>query len=460
MRGNSSRRFHTKSRNGCGRCKQRRVKCDMKAPMCSHCRRRREECDYGDGSGSQASHVESVRRARSEPDAISINATRTSDPNTVDSNAILAHYMDTTSRTLWLVGEDGDEHLNPWREGLVPLLETLPFLYNIIISLSALHIYHCISNATPTARNPVRQSRARNSLPSRLGGGGGYESQLQADYIRLSSTLAPKSRTLAFGRKNFPSIQSSPDILSLAYSNQILGSRTFRQVVPAVDENNWIAVMGFTIAILVFRLESCRQNTTFSGVVSDTLLALRSAGVMGNEIKPFFLSSGSFGEFLMSRARRSAPKVVDPTILLALAHLKAINEEYKVTNSDGSIEQSTCARAIDSLQRWAIFVSGKPRTWLHYVWWPADVPAEFIDLVNNKSPVALLVFVYWCAVLGRAKQQWFLRGWATKAGGVAMAGMGPGWWDQGLDWPLQELGLYRGSVKVGGLSKGETLVRL
>ncbi|KAI1167991.1 hypothetical protein F5B18DRAFT_647217 [Nemania serpens] len=435
----------------------------MTTPICSHCKRRREECDYRDGSGSQIDYIES---GGTDPATISTNANTTATPNAVDSNAILTHYMNATSRTLWLVGEDGDGEYNPWREDLAPLLQTLPFLYNIIISLSALHIYHRISNVTATSGNPVRESRAqRNLRGSGASGVDGHGSQLPTNnHLFFSSPPIPDLSKPDTGEMDVSAIQSSSssssDMLTLAYSNEILGSRAFRQAVPAVDANNWVAVMVFTIAVLVFRLESCRQSTTFSGVVTDTLLALRSAGIMGNEIKPFFLGSGDFGEYLMSRARRSAPKVLDPAIVLALAHLKTINEERKVTNSREAAEQETCARAIDSLQRWVILVSGKPRTWLHYVWWPADVPAEFIDLVNEKNPVALLVFVYWCAVLGRANQRWFLKGWVSKAGGVAMAEMSRGWWDQGLDWPLQELGLCRGSVKIGELSKGQMLVRL
>ncbi|KAI1420653.1 hypothetical protein F5Y12DRAFT_791200 [Xylaria sp. FL1777] len=427
MRGSSSRRFHTKSRNGCGRCRKRRVKCDMKTPVCSHCRRRREECDYRDGSGSRIDHVESVQI---ELAASPMHGTTTSNADAMDSNAILTHYMNVTSRTLWLTGEDGDEEFNPWRKELAPLLQTLPFLHSIIISLSALHIYHCLSSATTRSKFPENQSTPRSNLRTSSDCRGGYESQLQAkDYAPFPSTSAPQLSNLDSRERDVPNTKSSSlDMLNLAYSNQIVGSKTFRRAVPVVNSSNWVPVMAFTIAVLVFRLDSCRQSTTFSGVVTDPLLALRSAGTMGNEIKPFFLGSGAFGEYLMRRARRSAPKVVDSGIVLALAHLKTINEERKVADISESAEQSICARAIDSLQRWAIFVSGKPRTWLHYVWWPAEVPGEFVDLVHQKNPAALLVFVYWCAVLDRANQRWFLKGWASKAGGVAMAEMGPGAW--------------------------------
>ncbi|CRG89099.1 hypothetical protein PISL3812_06134 [Talaromyces islandicus] len=41
-----SRRFHAKSRNGCFRCKTRKVKCDVQKPVCGHCSRRNEECIF------------------------------------------------------------------------------------------------------------------------------------------------------------------------------------------------------------------------------------------------------------------------------------------------------------------------------------------------------------------------------------------------------------------------------
>ncbi|KAJ8124176.1 hypothetical protein O1611_g9424 [Lasiodiplodia mahajangana] len=425
--------------------------CDMKTPICSHCKRRREECNYKDVNRSQIGSIQSSSIGAA---AISTNTATTSSANTVDPNIILTHYIDVTSRSMWLVGGDRGEEFNPWREELPPLLQTLPFLYHIIISLSALHMYHRISSATTKYSDPVQQPRVNGNLRESASVG-------NRSHDLVPSTYSPKPFQLDSGVRSPPFPQPpSSDILTLAYSNQILGSRAFRRAVPSIDANNWVAVMAFTIAVLVFSLYNCQRSTTFSGVVTGTLAALRSAGIMGNELKPFFLGSGAFGEYLMSRARRSAPKVVDPAIVVALAHLRTINKERKVTDSRERAEQSACAQAIDSLQRWVVLVSGKPCSWAHYVWWPADVPTEFVDLVNEKSPVALLVFVYWCAVLGRADQQWFLNGWASKAGGVAMAEMGPGWWGQGLDWPLQELGLCRGSVKIGDLSKGEMLVRL
>lgn len=46
MQANNSRRPHTKSRSGCNRCRERRVKCDELRPICYNCQHRDEECQY------------------------------------------------------------------------------------------------------------------------------------------------------------------------------------------------------------------------------------------------------------------------------------------------------------------------------------------------------------------------------------------------------------------------------
>src|SRR6266511_1355051 len=41
-----SRRPHQKTRHGCIRCKQRKVKCDEERPICRNCSRIRADCSF------------------------------------------------------------------------------------------------------------------------------------------------------------------------------------------------------------------------------------------------------------------------------------------------------------------------------------------------------------------------------------------------------------------------------
>ncbi|RPA78591.1 hypothetical protein BJ508DRAFT_416466 [Ascobolus immersus RN42] len=63
-----TRKSHTKSRKGCGNCKNRRIKCDETKPSCNKCMRQGIDCDYqfqwSSGSSDQLS-IRSNSRSRS-----------------------------------------------------------------------------------------------------------------------------------------------------------------------------------------------------------------------------------------------------------------------------------------------------------------------------------------------------------------------------------------------------------
>ncbi|KAJ5224810.1 uncharacterized protein N7469_008313 [Penicillium citrinum] len=66
--GSRSRKSHTKSRLGCGNCKKRRIKCDEDRPQCMQCIRHSVKCNY-----SQASSSSSPARARTTPEVAPVN---------------------------------------------------------------------------------------------------------------------------------------------------------------------------------------------------------------------------------------------------------------------------------------------------------------------------------------------------------------------------------------------------
>ncbi|KAL4815001.1 hypothetical protein BDW67DRAFT_191988 [Aspergillus spinulosporus] len=50
-----SRKYHKKSRLGCGNCKRRRIKCDERKPACGSCLRHSVSCDYENAPGNKRS---------------------------------------------------------------------------------------------------------------------------------------------------------------------------------------------------------------------------------------------------------------------------------------------------------------------------------------------------------------------------------------------------------------------
>jgi hypothetical protein len=62
------------------------------------------------------------------------------------------------------------------------------------------------------------------------------------------------------------------------------------------------------------------------------------------------------------------------------------------------------------------------------------VSQEFVELLLMKQPVALLVYVHWCAIMHRTPRRWFMNGWDRRAADTAMSSMGPEW-NALLEWP-------------------------
>ncbi|KAI1452944.1 hypothetical protein F4805DRAFT_470482 [Annulohypoxylon moriforme] len=73
------RLYHKKSRTGCLRCKQRRVKCDESRPSCSSCSRHAVECFYPNANQVSARPAQTVRH-NSGPPSYSPNEQTVSSP--------------------------------------------------------------------------------------------------------------------------------------------------------------------------------------------------------------------------------------------------------------------------------------------------------------------------------------------------------------------------------------------
>ncbi|CAG9991107.1 unnamed protein product [Clonostachys byssicola] len=117
-----SRSFHTKSRNSCGRCKQRRVKCNRQSPVCRNCARRNELCDFQLRIGDLA------------PEKAVIVA-----PTAVvwhKENAILDYFSGVVAPSISLA----DPMIGIWRKEVLKYYRLSPPLYHMVISVSVLHM--------------------------------------------------------------------------------------------------------------------------------------------------------------------------------------------------------------------------------------------------------------------------------------------------------------------------------
>ncbi|OTA05231.1 Zn2Cys6 transcription factor [Trichoderma parareesei] len=394
-----SRTFHHKSRNGCGRCKKRRVRCNLQAPSCSNCTRRGELCDYrflGSDSISpsnlSSSHAAYVRRrsrksGSSSPEAPlvvgpmpSFTAPASHPLPDVDAAPIRAASRPVVDSMALCLLRDDERHLIS--EELVDQTDASDFLEHNMAMISTLH------------------SSSTSSL-------------LKKDSDKARSDLS-------------------------AYQHQIAASSRFRSSVGAISDRNWFTVLVFAISVLIFHFDIHRRAKR--GLADDEflepILALRGAAMLGMELGPWLMKSRLLAVIRRRVAAENPPW--DHLAEQAVTNLQMMNEARTALGSTREV----CKDALEKMQFWLRLTSCRPRTWLHFVWWPGAIDQEYLHLLETRDPMALVILVHWCAVMKASPRKWFMEGWAENVARPAIAQIaqiGPEW-DGAMQWALSRIG--------------------
>ncbi|KAJ2900954.1 hypothetical protein MKZ38_002189 [Zalerion maritima] len=86
--------------------------------------------------------------------------------------------------------------------------------------------------------------------------------------------------------------------------------------------------------------------------------------------------------------------------------------------------------------------------------WPCSIEEGFITLLRKKEHVALVVFVFYCAIIHQAEAKaWYTRGWSQSVAREILGIVDPWWWDV-IIWPLGTMGIeVEGAVPAPAVSR-------
>ncbi|KAL7792047.1 hypothetical protein V8C37DRAFT_381435 [Trichoderma ceciliae] len=386
-----SRTFHHKSRNGCSRCKERRVRCNLQAPSCANCTRRGELCDYrflGRDSpqilpSSRASYVGSRHSGgSSSPEApvaepvLPFMSPASNLQLGVDSRDIrLASRPAVDGLSLCLLRED-ESHLIP--DELLDQADASEYLEHNMAAITTLH------------------------------------DKSTASLIR-------------------PEDGNSKSDLS-AYQHQIAASSKFRQSVGAISDRNWFSVLVFAISVLIFHFDihrRAKRRLSDDGFM-EPILALRGAALLGMELGPWLMKSRLLAAIRRRIAAENLPW--DDLAEQAIANLESVNEGSSSSPRNRAIYQD----ALNKLQFWLRLTCCRPRTWLHFVWWLGAIDQDYLDLLAGRDPMALVILIHWCAVMKSSPKKWFMEGWVENVAQPAIPQIGPEWNDS-MEWALSRI---------------------
>ncbi|KAL8937180.1 MAG: hypothetical protein Q9216_004554 [Gyalolechia sp. 2 TL-2023] len=383
------RRSHKKSRGGCTQCKKRHVKCDESKPQCINCTTGELQCQYLLKPQARIGH------AIATPDANGAHSPAMSSPGTLDDGR----------------GDVPVVSISPPVEARSDLVD--------IGSIELLHHWYTVTHLTMTP-DPDQQEMWKNTA---------VKYGLSYPFL-LHEILA---LTALHKAMNEPERQDF--YLTRATKLQSDALQRFRDV-KRTDESNCIPVFLFSSLLGVHLLadRSRTQGLNFGDYLDHILgciSILRSVmNMVLREWMPYFKASD-----ISPLIRSPNPQAPYDSIPRECHSLNTLIGESDLGPS--SVKAYTAA--IDRLF-WLFAITEVPSvthdTARWAIGWPVQLPDEYITLLNQRRPEALIILAYYGVVLHFYRKSWTIGGTGASLIRAVSAQLGS-FWERWLAWPLQ-----------------------
>ncbi|KAI8661159.1 hypothetical protein NCS55_00985200 [Fusarium keratoplasticum] len=378
---------YKKSRKGCLRCKQRRVKCDEKQP-CSACSRHGVACVFPE-------HPDAAR---------SSSRSRDSDKNG----------SQTDLRRDWVspsMSPDPFPYFAKFVTGQEPVEKS-----TWLTDLELMHHYTFSTYLTLPRANELQQVWQVEVPKLAL-----------AHVFLLHQVLSVSAHHLAYLHPDRPTLS----ICASQHQNKaVVGLRT---AVPTISEENCPEIfvassLLYICAFASFSAPSRDEQPRIDDLV-DVFLLVRGMSDILNSYNDA-LRASKLG-ILFMRGDASEPSPVLSAMVEKLRQLEIPNAfDPETTN--------LCRESILSAVNWienCVTTTRMPDLRVAMSW-SLSLEPEFMDLVRRNHPIALCVIGHYCVILHHTgRDHWFLRGWGKPILSDIMEKIDPEWKCL-LEWPL------------------------
>ncbi|KAL4896138.1 hypothetical protein BDV59DRAFT_128400 [Aspergillus ambiguus] len=399
----SGRRSHRKSRNGCLQCKRRKVKCDEGRPTCNKCSVHGVYCSFVDSSppvqpGSEKSSpsngpaprhatVGLSQRGSEQPNQTiapatntSILALRSSSDLTIFDFELLHHYTTSTCYTL----SRAPAVQAIWRDEAPRVGFTMPFVLHALLAISALHLARL---------NPSRQAEC--------------VARAQMHHEVAVHTVAPVVPFLA--ADNYVALFLFSSLTCIYSCSKPQGEDDFLVLFERGRISDWVRLFRGNKAII-----SCVENDLRTG-------ALRALFVNGGYLAASRRGANALEQgrlYVWELRRMICDSALGPSQLsVYLETLDELSRTLAIVMKPGEQHR------LDTADVFA---------------WLLEVSDEYLDLLRQEAPIALIIFAYFCVSLRQIEWMWWMEGLS----GRLMSELGSvldekysGW----LQWPQQQI---------------------
>ncbi|KAK9321071.1 hypothetical protein V1517DRAFT_327541 [Lipomyces orientalis] len=378
------KRPHKKSRTGCRTCRNRRVKCDEVQPVCSNCSSRQVVCVWDDYKtvtvtsrhahrrsyswvysptpGCQTSSSNSPQILFTDTLSLGPAAHPTSLPSsTFDLSGLelLHHYTVYTYATIC-----ADERVDNIFKVSVPQMALRhDCILRVMFAISALHLSYIKDDHGAAAESRYRELAAAHlhaaitTLRSQILA----HSADHANAVYVCSSLLCII-VIAFPFNGHRSVEESRILSWLPY---VKGIKTILQ-------HYWKWIMDGELSVLLHRAQQTRSHAC--GTIQARQIAF--ANQVRTNLNRLLTDTEAPDQYEIQHGR---------TLDIYRLSVTRLQESWDQMN-----QRELCLMSIFS--------------------WLTSLEEDFVDLINDKRPRALVILAYYCALLKQFEGHWWIRG--------------------------------------------------
>lgn len=368
---------HKKSRNGCQRCKSRKVKCDEARPVCHNCRRHGTLCEYARSSssgleGRRTPHEELGAQPNTEKYG---EITLHPDDRRLLELQLFYHYTSVVSHTI--PSSESHEVLSAYRTYAAHMCFDYPVLLNATLALSAWHLV-CMSRGPPPRAHPFHKS-TRPPLVGRIDAN-------QAHHFYLTTAVKQQREAIA----NLD--QANADALVLA-----------------------TVLLAYQPLGLWDQTHQTGENSTYS----PPMHWLRMVKGISDITDAIEAGKEGFLDFMSSQASKpnfnDLDSVFDPDNTQPFLDLLDF-ETYPEPDGDDTTKHTydMALRYIGGIYR-GIQENEPPSTlFRRLLCLGLMAPGQFLDFIDARRPRALAMLALYCSTAAAIDYHWMFHGMAER----------------------------------------------
>ncbi|KAK7217519.1 hypothetical protein V2G26_005522 [Clonostachys chloroleuca] len=379
---------HKKSRNGCLRCKARRVKCDEKRP-CGHCIRHGVECSLVSSEPPPPQQAQTPVSVSASPIAVEgpslvltdVTATEAASPQQGDN---VTGHIDSVWSSL-----QGQQHGNQipaqWMQSL-------------------LLMQHYCNHTYKTLSRSATEELWKETVP---------KTACQHEFL-MHGLLAVSALHYAH---MYPQQHTEYIVVSTHY--QSLALRYFADRLSDIDEENCEAY--FYLASFIFTLSLCHithpphpvKPLTPDHVCQAFMLLQGVKGILDYKPLGEWRQRGPLASLLQSYDNISSQPPSSSAFTRRLDKISTIARELP-RSMEVINEQSACILALESLRTTYQVCAFSSVDAQSAIWsWPITLPLIFIEMLGQGNHIALIILAHFAAY-GRPfeHRDWVSQGWS------------------------------------------------